>query len=146
MDGERKASKGGGPFHRRLTDKRLVKQVATGKRTPTRWTDMDPGIVDCKLMEVRKFSANYYEIETKFRRPALELISAYTVQNPFLWGQYLLRREQMKQQTGVGGHKVKEKDFFYATDRETFEQIARYNFDQRFGDCLLYTSPRPRDS
>ena len=42
-------------------------------------------------LKVRKFSNDYFNVDTKFRRPGLELINAFAVQNPFLWGQYLLR-------------------------------------------------------
>lgn len=34
----------------------------------------------------------------RFRKPNLELICVYAVQNPFLYGMYELRREQMKMQ------------------------------------------------
>ena len=44
-------------------------------------------------LKVRKFSNDYFNVDTKFRRPGLELINAFAVQNPFLWGQYLLRQD-----------------------------------------------------
>merc|ERR1711915_674941 len=81
-----------GAFHRKPLDKRLVRQVTVGHKTPDYWVPMDLSSTECKIMEVRKFSADYFEIDAKFRRPSLELISAYAVQNPFHWGQYLLRR------------------------------------------------------
>ena len=42
-------------------------------------------------MEVRKYSAEYHQLDTQFRKPNLELISAYAIQNPFLYGAYALR-------------------------------------------------------
>lgn len=125
----------GGPFHRKHKaplDKRFVARISVGEATPSRWTDTDLTAMECKFMEVRKFSSDYFELETKFRRPNLEMITAFAIQNPFLWGEWILRREQMKQQGTGNGCKVKEKDFFYATDTSTFETIARYNFDARF--------------
>ncbi len=41
---------------------------------------MDLHEVECKLMEVRKYSAEYYDVDAKFRRPELQLITAYNVQ------------------------------------------------------------------
>merc|ERR1711915_757486 len=121
-----------GAFHRKPLDKRLVRQVTVGHKTPDYWVPMDLSSTECKIMEVRKFSADYFEIDAKFRRPSLELISAYAVQNPFLWGQYLLRREQLKMQLSNSGYSVKEKDFFFKSDFENFERVCRQNFDLRY--------------
>ena len=69
----------------------------------------------------------------RFRKPNLELICVYAVQNPFLYGMYELRREQMKMQqeslqaslrTGL-----KERHFFYPTTFENLEAILRNNFN-----------------
>eukprot|EP00090_Calanus_glacialis_P010809 TRINITY_DN19279_c0_g1_i1.p1 TRINITY_DN19279_c0_g1~~TRINITY_DN19279_c0_g1_i1.p1 ORF type:complete len:330 (-),score=86.62 TRINITY_DN19279_c0_g1_i1:93-1082(-) len=119
-------------FNRKPVDKRLVRQVMLGQKTPKYWVPMDISDTECKIMEVRKFSAAYFEVDAKFRRPGLELISAYAVQNPFLWGQYLLRREQLKMQLTGTGYTVKEKDFFYKSDFENFEKVCRQNFDLRY--------------
>lgn len=121
-----------GAFNRKPVDKRLVKQVTQGQKTPNYWVPMDVANTECKIMEVRKFSADYFEVDAKFRRPGIELISAYAVQNPFLWGQYLLRREQLKMQLTRTGYTVKEKDFFYKSDFENFEKVCRQNFDPRY--------------
>jgi len=121
-----------GAFNRKPTDKRLVRQVTLGQKAPNYWMPMDLSETECKIMEVRKFSADYFEIDAKFRRPGIELISAYAVQNPYLWGQYLLRREQLKVQLSKTGYVVKEKDFFYKSDFENFEKICRQNFDLRY--------------
>jgi len=120
-----------GAFNRKPVDKRLVRQVTSGQRGPNYWVPMNISSTECKIMEVRKFSADYFELDAKFRRPGLELISAYAVQNPFLWGQYLLRREQLKMQLAQTGYTVKEKDFFYKTDFDNYEKVCRQNFDPR---------------
>jgi len=125
-----------GAFNRKPADKRLVRQVTLGQKAPNYWVPMDMNETECKIMEVRKFSADYFEIDAKFRRPGLELISAYAVQNPFLWGQYLLRREQLKMQLTKTGYSVKEKDFFYKSDFENFEKVCRQNFDLRYEQDL----------
>jgi hypothetical protein len=46
-------------------------QVLTSARTPTHWVPMDVSATECKLMEVRKYSAEYQEIDSKFRKPHL---------------------------------------------------------------------------
>ena len=81
-------------------------KVTFGARAPKYWTPMAIMEEECKLMEVskiskiflsfwsvkvRKFSNDYFNVDSMFRRPGLELINAFAVQNPFLWGQYLLR-------------------------------------------------------
>jgi hypothetical protein len=43
----------------------------TSARTPTHWVPMDVSATECKLMEVRKYSAEYQEIDSKFRKPHL---------------------------------------------------------------------------
>ena len=57
----------------------------------------------------------------------------YAVQNPFLYGMYELRREQMKMQQESLEAKLrtglKEKQFFYPTTFETLEAILRNNFN-----------------
>ncbi|XP_023345726.1 probable poly [ADP-ribose] polymerase DDB_G0278045 isoform X2 [Eurytemora carolleeae] len=120
-----------GPFNRKPMDKRFVKQAVGFNRAPDYWTPMDLQNNECKIMEVKKYSAHYFDIDARFRRPGLELISAYVVQNPFLWGQYMLRREQMKMQLKDAKKIPKEKELFYATDFTRFEQILRLNFDPR---------------
>ncbi len=56
----------------------------------------------------------------------------YAVQNPFLYGMYELRREQMKmQQESLEANLrtgLKEKQFFYPTTFENLEAILRNNF------------------
>eukprot|EP00095_Tigriopus_kingsejongensis_P008673 maker-scaffold72_size415059-snap-gene-2.22 protein:Tk08673 transcript:maker-scaffold72_size415059-snap-gene-2.22-mRNA-1 annotation:"protein with dexdc plus ring plus helicc possible snf2 domain" len=87
-----------GPFNRRGLDRRFVKQVVTLQHQPHHWLPMDLFEIECKLMEVKKYSAPYYAIDSRFRRPDLELITAYHVQNPFLYGMYMLRKEQLAMQ------------------------------------------------
>jgi len=121
-----------GLFSRANRDKRLVKQVLIHHQ-PHHWVPMDVASHECKLMEVRKFSSEYHNIDVMFRKPNLELICVYAVQNPFLFGMYELRREQMKMQqeslqaswrTGL-----KERHFFYPTTFENLEAILRNNFN-----------------
>lgn len=52
------------PFHR-VKDKRLVKQVCSVLHQPHHWMPMDLTATECKLMEVRKFSAEYHDIDVK---------------------------------------------------------------------------------
>ena len=54
----------GGPFHR-VRDKRLVRQVVSAQHQPHHWLPMDITATECKLMEVKKFSAEYHEIDVK---------------------------------------------------------------------------------
>ena len=54
----------GGPFHR-VRDKRLVRQVVSAQHQPHHWLPMDITATECKLMEVKKFSAEFYEIDVK---------------------------------------------------------------------------------
>jgi hypothetical protein len=58
------AAGSGGPFHR-VKDKRLVRQVLSHAHQPSHWMPMDVTSSECKLMEVRKFSSEYHEIDTK---------------------------------------------------------------------------------
>jgi len=137
-------------FNRKPLDRRLVREVIFGARAPKYWTPMAIMEEECKLMEVRKFSNDYFNVDTKFRRPGLELINAFAVQNPFLWGQYLLRREQMKMQLVSTGQAVKEKDFFCKSEFDTFEATVRQNFDPRSeanpeGGVIFFTDPLAAD-
>ena len=54
----------GGPFHR-VRDKRLVRQVLSAQHQPHHWMPMDITATECKLMEVKKFSAEFHEIDVK---------------------------------------------------------------------------------
>ena len=54
----------GGPFHR-VRDKRLVRQVLSAQHQPHHWLPMDITATECKLMEVKKFSAEFHEIDVK---------------------------------------------------------------------------------
>ena len=87
---------------------------------------------ECKIMEVRKYSAEYFDLDSKFRRPHIELITAYAIQNPFLFGCYELRKEQMKMQFAGTKHSVKEKYFYYPAKLDSsLEMIARYGFTDK---------------
>jgi len=138
-------------FNRKPLDRRLVREVTFGARAPKYWTPMAIMEEECKLMEVRKFSNDYFNVDSMFRRPGLELINAFAVQNPFLWGQYLLRREQLKMQLVATGQAVKEKDFFCKSEFDTFEATVRQNFDPRNeanpqGGVIFYTDPLAADN
>ena len=52
-----------GPFHRRAPDKRFVKHVTALQHVPPSWTPMDLMENECKIMEIKKFSGEYFEIE-----------------------------------------------------------------------------------
>ena len=41
-----------GAFNRKPVDKRLVKQVTQGQKTPNYWVPMDLADTECKIMEV----------------------------------------------------------------------------------------------
>merc|ERR1711981_1481052 len=84
-------------------------------------------------MEVRKYSAEYHQLDTKFRRPNLELINAYSIQNPFLFGCYTLRQEQMKMKMEPD-IKVKERFFYFPATFDTLEDIVRNGFTIRTGE------------
>ena len=57
-------------------------QVLTPARAPSHWVPMDISSTECKLMEVRKYSAEYQEIDCKFRKPHLVIFckNLFTVQ------------------------------------------------------------------
>ena len=65
----------------------------------------------------------------RVRKPNFELITVYAVQNPFLYGMFELRREQMKMQQESLEAKlrtgIKERQFFYPATFETLEAILR---------------------
>ena len=42
-------------------------QVTSAIRAPSNWTPMNLYDVECKLMEARKYSHEYYDVESKFR-------------------------------------------------------------------------------
>ena len=52
----------GGLFQRASRDKRLVRQVLIHHQ-PHHWVPMDVTSNECKLMEVRKFSSEYHNID-----------------------------------------------------------------------------------
>ena len=61
--GQKESGGGSGLFRSR--DKRLVKQVLSPLYQPSHWLPMDVSRTECKLMEVRKFSAEYHDIDVK---------------------------------------------------------------------------------
>merc|ERR1712150_459914 len=58
-------------------------------------------------------------MDTKFRRPNFEVINAFAIQNPFLFGCYTLR---------------KEKTFYFPTSFEKLEDIIRYGLNVGAGE------------
>ena len=42
-------------------------KVTSATRVPSNWTPMNLHNVECKLMEVRKYTHEYYDVESKFR-------------------------------------------------------------------------------
>jgi len=101
--------------------------VVSSQHSPSHWVPMDLSQVECKLMEVRKYSADYHEIDKEFRKPNLELINCYTVQNPFLYGTFSLRKEQMRMQV-EGKASVKDKLLFYPTTFDNLDDLVRNGF------------------
>lgn len=124
-------------------DKRLCKQVTSATRVPSNWTPMNLYNVECKLMEVRKYTHEYYDVESKFRHRNLQLITAYAVQNPFLLGCFMLRKEQLSLQLP---HKVKERRLYYPTKFSELELIVRNNFCAVGGQIRFYESAKDADA
>lgn len=133
-----------GPFHRRGVDHRFVRQVVSVQHQPSHWLPMDIWEVECKIMEVKKYTAPYYDIDAKFRRPDMELITAYHVQNPFLMGIYKLRKEQLAMQLAHEQRHVKERFLYFPTNFKNLELILRNNFQaaihQRTDKMMFYTN------
>ena len=67
---------------------------------------------------------------SKFKRPNLELISSYTIQNPFLLGSFLLRKEHLNM--ALKEKKTKEKYLYYPLESfDEIEDICRWNIQRR---------------
>ncbi|XP_071747123.1 uncharacterized protein [Lepeophtheirus salmonis] len=114
-----------GPFNRR-TDKRFVKKVVSIQHQPKNWIRMNIVDNEVKIMEIKKYSSIYFDLATKINRPGYELISGYTIQNPFLMGSYMLRKEQMQMQLGKSGAKEKYL-FFPIYSFRDIDKICRMN-------------------
>jgi hypothetical protein len=57
-----------------------------------------------------------------------KIVSVDRVQNPYLWGSYLLKREEYVNCLGFG---VREEKLFHATAEENVASIVKNNFDWR---------------
>jgi hypothetical protein len=81
------------------------------------------------LKPLSRESAEFKQVESQFERTnrGLTIVQVNRVENPFLWGQYLLKKEKMK----AANSNVKEISFFHGTRKSNVDGICRYNFDWR---------------
>ncbi|CAB4067836.1 unnamed protein product [Lepeophtheirus salmonis] len=104
----------------------LNQNVVSIQHQPKNWIRMNIVDNEVKIMEIKKYSSIYFDLATKINRPGYELISGYTIQNPFLMGSYMLRKEQMQMQLGKSGAKEKYL-FFPIYSFRDIDKICRMN-------------------
>jgi hypothetical protein len=95
---------------------------------PSTWSYMSPA-EEVALVALSKYGTEYstviQSINPTFRN---KIDSVSRVQNPYLWGCYLLKREEY---LGLGFGVLTEKKLFHATAEENVLSICRNNFDWR---------------
>jgi hypothetical protein len=103
----------------------LVEEVLKDEDTQL-WdsTSHDPYI----LVEVDKDSDEYKKVDCLFSRTttSYHMIKLERVENPYLVGHYLMKREKMLKEGSVS-----ERLFFHGTKEENVDGICKYNFDWR---------------
>lgn len=98
-----------------------------GRHKPSTWNDMSP-TKEVELVPLSECSSEYntviQSIDTTFRN---KISSMVRVQNPFLWGSYMLKREECLNR----GADVTEKKLFHATGELNVLSICQNNLDWR---------------
>lgn len=106
----------------------LVSAVLCSQK-PSIWSDMLPA-EEVLLVPLSEHSTEYTEVMHIINmtfQPKVE--SVVRVQNPYLWGSYLLKKEEYLQY-GVSGY-VTERRLFHATAAGNVMSIVHSNFDWR---------------
>jgi poly [ADP-ribose] polymerase 7/11/12/13 len=106
----------------------LVSAVLSSHK-PATWSYMSP-TEEVSLVTLSEYSNEYTEvvqtINMTFRN---EIDSVVRVQNPYLWGSYLLKREEYLHYGGFGD--VTEDKLFHATAAESIISVVQSNLDWR---------------
>lgn len=107
----------------------LVSSVLSS-HTPSSWSYMSPAD-EVLLVPLPEYNTEYEEviqtINMTFQR---KIDSVVRVQNPYLWGSYLLKREEYLHYGGGFGV-VTERKLFHATAADSIMSVVRSNLDWR---------------
>lgn len=96
---------------------------------PSSWSHMSPN-EEVLLVKLPKNSAEYMMVVQNIDMTLRNKIdSVERVQNPYLWGSYLLKKEEYMNYPGFGV--VNEEKLFHATAKENVYSIVQNNFDWR---------------
>jgi len=102
--------------------------AAKTRHQPSTWTGMPAG-TEVVLVELTKGSREYESVMSKIDvsfRYGLEKV--VRVQNPYLWGCYLLKKDECIKRSG---YSVTEKVLFHATSQSNVDSITKNNLDWR---------------
>lgn len=106
----------------------LISSVLSNHK-PATWSYMSP-TEEVTLVTLPVYSTEYTDVLQTINMTFLPKIdSVVRVQNPYLWGSYLLKREEYSQYEGVGV--VTEHKLFHATAADNVMSIVKGNLDWR---------------
>lgn len=107
----------------------LVSAVLSNHK-PSAWSYMSP-TEEVSLVPLSEYSTEYTEVVQTINMTFRSKIdSVVRVQNPYLWGWYLLKREEYLHY-GEGLGVVSERKLFHATAAESIMSIVQSNLDWR---------------
>jgi hypothetical protein len=107
----------------------LVSAVLNSHK-PSTWSYMSPA-EEVLLVPLSECSTEYAEVmQTVNMTFEKKIDSLVRVQNPYLWGSYLLKREEYQHYGGRFGA-VTERKLFHATAADSIMSIVQSNFDWR---------------
>ncbi|KAB0796351.1 hypothetical protein PPYR_10412 [Photinus pyralis] len=100
---------------------------------PSEWT-YQSGALSCHLVELDEYTQMYANLKQKVSRAFnLGVRKIARVENPYLWAQYLLRKEEY-QTNGV----VRELELFHDTSSHNVQSIVETNLDWRRAHRVKY--------
>ena len=112
-----------------LTNMSLLESAKKGHQ-PSTWNDMTAG-TEVVLVKLTKGSQEYKSVMSKVNlrwMPEYGPEKIVRVQNPYLWGCYLLKKAECINRSGCS---VTEKVLFHATGQSNIDSITKNNLDWR---------------
>ncbi|KAB0796350.1 hypothetical protein PPYR_10411 [Photinus pyralis] len=105
-----------------------------GRFIPSEWTYRNGSLSDCHLVQLEEYTQKYVNLKQQVAGAFnLGVRKIERVENPYLWGQYLLRKEELE----TNGF-VREMELFHDTSIHNVQSIVETNLDWRLARRVKY--------
>ncbi|KAJ9596091.1 hypothetical protein L9F63_012720 [Diploptera punctata] len=105
-----------------------MRSIIIKKFAPSTWTPIEPD-VKAQLVSLSSYCTEYMTLERQLKYDLPSIKKIQRVENPYLWGCYLLKKRECQSRGQLGA--VKEMKLYHATSQKFVLSIVSTNLDWR---------------